>query len=165
MKPVIQNKKDLVFYNKNIVSKIKNLAKLTTNKRARLCIHKNIKSKTNEMFIALKKRSYIRPHMHPSLKPESYHVIEGKMNVYVFSKNGKKIKVIKMGDYSSNLNFFYRMNKSYFHLPIAVSKWCIYHEVYPGPFNKNFDVKYASWSPKETDKKAVKDFLIKIGYK
>ena len=45
MKPVIQNKKDLVFYNKNIVSKIKNLAKLTTNKRARLCIHKNI-SKT-----------------------------------------------------------------------------------------------------------------------
>ena len=165
MKPIIQNKKDLVFYNKNIVSKIKTLAKKTKNKRARVCIHQSMASKTNEMIIALKKGSYIRPHMHPYHKSESYHVIQGKMDVYIFSRNGKKIKVIHMGDYKSKLNFFYRMSKSYFHIPIAVSEWCVYHEVYSGPFKKNKDVKYAKWSPEENNKIQVKEFLKKIGYK
>tara|TARA_B100001250_G_scaffold413969_1_gene450012 strand:+ start:2314 stop:2814 length:501 start_codon:yes stop_codon:yes gene_type:complete len=164
MKPIIQNKKDLIFYNKNIVRKIKELADKTNNKRARVNIHKSLKSKTNEMIIALKKGSYIRPHIHPNSKSESYHVIKGKMNVYVFSKSGKKIKIIKMGDYNSKLNFYYRMNKGYFHLPIAVSNWCVYHEVYSGPFEKDKDVKYATWSPKENNKKIINKFLKKIGF-
>lgn len=165
MKPIIQNKKNLVFYKKDLILKIKNLAKLTKNKRARICIHKSTNSKTNEMIIALKKGSYIRPHMHPNSKSESYHVIEGKMNVYVFSKSGKKIKVVKMGNYNSKLNFFYRMNKGYFHFPIAVSNWCVYHEVFSGPFDKKKDVKYAKWSPDENDKLSQGIFLKKIGYK
>ncbi len=164
MKPIIQNKKNLVFYKKDLILKIKNLAKLTKNKRARICIHKSTNSKTNEMIIALKKGSYIRPHMHPNSKSESYHVIEGKMNVYVFSKSGKKIKVVKMGNYNSKLNFFYRMNKGYFHFPIAVSSWCVYHEVFSGPFDKKKDVKYAKWSPDENDKVSQGIFLKKIGY-
>ena len=164
MKPIIQNKKDLVFYNKNIVSKIKTLAKKTKNKRARVCIHKNLASKTNEMIIALKKGSYIRPHRHPHSKSESYHVIEGKMDVYVFSRKGKKVKVINMGDYKSKLNFYYRMNKSFFHLPVAVSNWCVYHEVYSGPFVKKIDVRYPSWAPSEMNKNEKTNFLKKIGH-
>ena len=58
------------------------------------------------------------------------------MNVYVFSKNGKIIKIIKMGDINSNLSFYYRMNRGYYHMPIATSEWCIYHETYSGPFIK-----------------------------
>ncbi len=165
MKPIIQNKKNIVFYNEGIITKVKNLAKKTINKRARVCVHQSITSKTNEMIIALKKGSYIRPHRHPYSKSESYHVIQGKMDVYIFSRSGKKLKVIHMGDYKSKLNFFYRMNKSYFHIPIAVSKWCVYHEVYSGPFKKNQDVKYAKWSPEENNKDQVNKFLKKIGYK
>ena len=56
------------------------------------------------------------------------------------------------------------MNKSFFHLPVAVSNWCVYHEVYSGPFKKNCDVKYARWSPVENDKILVRKFLKKIGY-
>ena len=164
MNAIIQNKKDLIFYKKNIVNKIKILAEKTPNKRARLCIHQSIKNKTNEMIIALKKGSYIRPHIHPNSKSESYHVIEGKMNVFIFSKSGKKVKVINMGDYKSDLNFYYRMNKGYFHLPIAVSKWCVYHEIYSGPFIKNKDVRYAKWAPKEGNKIIVTEFLKKIGF-
>ena len=58
MNPIIQNKKDLIVYKKDIVLKIKELAKKTNNKRARVCIHQSIKNKTNEMIIALKKSSY-----------------------------------------------------------------------------------------------------------
>ena len=53
---VIQNKKKLVSFNKDILKKIKSLAKKNTKKRARLCIHLNLKDKTNEMIIALNKK-------------------------------------------------------------------------------------------------------------
>ena len=163
MKPIIQNKKDLVFYNNNIVSKIKTLAKKTKNKRARVCIHKNLASKTNEMIIALKKGSYIRPHRHP-FKVRIISCHRRKNGCICFSRKGKKVKVINMGDYKSKLNFYYRMNKSFFHLPVAVSNWCVYHEVYSGPFKKNQDVKYARWSPVENDNISVNKFLKEIGY-
>ncbi len=165
MKPYIQNRKDLVAYQKDIIVKLKKLAQSTNNNRARIKIHKSERDKTNEMIIALKKNSYIRPHIHPNSKTESYHIIKGKMNVYVFSKKGKKIKVIKMGHLGTNLNFFYRANKSYYHLPMAVTEWCIYHEVYSGPFKKVKDVKYAKWSPLEFEKKSVNKFLSKIGHR
>lgn len=161
---VLQNKKDLVFFNKNIVNKIKNMALKNQKKRARICIHKSLKNKTNEMIIALNKKSFIAPHIHPDGKSESYYVIEGKMNVYVFDKLGKVKKVIKMGNYNSGENFYYRMSKGFYHMPIATSNWCIYHEVYSGPFIKNIDVKYPNWAPKESNKNEKKIFLKKIGY-
>ena len=40
------------------------------------------------------------------------------MVVYVFSKKGKIIKKVKMGNVNSKLNFYYRMNKSLFHMPV-----------------------------------------------
>jgi cupin fold WbuC family metalloprotein len=51
-------------------------------------MHLNLKDKTNEMIIALNKKSFIAPHIHPNNKSESYFVIEGSMKVYVFSKKG-----------------------------------------------------------------------------
>ena len=65
---VIQNKKKLVSFNKDIIKKIKSLAKKNNKKRARLCIHLNLKDKTNEMIIALNKKSFISPHIHPNNK-------------------------------------------------------------------------------------------------
>ena len=60
-----------------------------------------------------------------------------------------EISTIKMGDYKSNLNFYYRMGKkNFYHMPIATSNFCVYHEVFSGPFNKKSDVKYSKWSPK-----------------
>ena len=49
-------------------------------------------------------------------------------------------------------------------MPIATINWCIYHEVYSGPFIKNIDVKYPNWAPKESNENEKKIFLKKIGY-
>ena len=46
-------------------------------------------------------------------------------------------------------------------MPISTSNWCIYHEVYSGPFKKKIDVKYPIWGPSEDNPKEVKDFLKK----
>ena len=64
------------------------------------------------------------------------------MNVCIFDKKGKIHQVIKMGNVKSGLKFYYRMNKPIFHMPMAISKYCVYHEVYSGPFDKEKDVKY-----------------------
>ena len=86
------------------------------------------------------------------------------MNVYVFDKSGKVKKVVRMGPYNSGKNFFYRMSKGFYHMPIALTKWCVYHEVYSGPFVKNVDVRYPSWSPSEKNKNEKMKFLRKIGH-
>ena len=117
------------------------------------------------MIIALSKKSFISPHIHPNKKSESYFIIEGSMNVYVFNKLGKVKKIIKMGTFNSGKNFYYRMSKGYYHMPIAVSKWCVYHEVYSGPFNKSRDVKYPKWAPNENNQIEKKNFLKKIKHK
>ena len=133
---VIKTKDNLVLQDKKIVEKLKFLAKKSPLKRSRICLHKSLKDNTNEMIIALMKDSYIPPHIHPNSKSESYHLIEGKMKVFIFNKNGKIVKVIKMGDYKSGNIFYYRMNKGYYHMPVSVTHFCIYHETYSGPFNK-----------------------------
>lgn len=86
----IQNKNNIATYKKILVKKLKLIASRNSKKRSRICIHKNNNEKTQEMIIALSNKSFIAPHIHPNGKSESYHVIEGKMNVYVFDKNGKK---------------------------------------------------------------------------
>tara|TARA_B100000029_G_C17526910_1_gene941984 strand:+ start:388 stop:900 length:513 start_codon:yes stop_codon:yes gene_type:complete len=160
----IFNTKNVVYYSNQLVSKLKKIADKSKRKRSRICIHKSRKAKTHEMIIALKEGSYIQPHIHLNKKSESYHIIEGKMLVYIFSRKGKLINKIKMGNFNSKLNFYYRMNKSYFHMPIAISKYCIYHETFSGPFNKKNDVMYAKFAPKEENKLLVIKFLKKIKF-
>ena len=70
------------------------------------------------------------------------------MKVYVFNKKGL-VKKINMGTYESGKPFFLECLKFY-HMPISTSNWCIYHEVYSGPFKKKIDVKYPIWGPAKT---------------
>ena len=161
MKDVIRNKESLVYINKKIISKLIKLANNSDLCRSRICIHKNNSAKTNEMIIALKKGSYIRPHTHPNLKSESYHIIKGSMTVFVFNKSGELKKRIKMGEAKTNLNFYYRMSKSFYHMPVATSSFCIYHETYSGPFIKEKDVIFPKWSPDFNDEEHYFKFLKK----
>ena len=160
-KYVIQNKKDLVFLSKKIINKIKRKALSNPKKRARICLHKNLRDKTNEMIIALNKKSFVPPHIHPDSKSESYHIIEGQMNVYIFRPNGKLLKVVQMGEKNSKKYFFYRMCKGFYHMPLAKTEWCVYHETYSGPYKKSEDVKFPKWAPREEDIESVLNFLKK----
>ena len=56
--------------------------------------------------------------------------------VNIFNSRGKLIKKVKMGDYKSNFNFYYRMSKGFYHMPVAMTKYCVYHEIFSGPFLK-----------------------------
>ena len=108
-------------------------------KRSRIILHTATDTVT-EMIIALHKDSYIQPHWHPN--PESYHVLEGEMMVNIFYKDGgAKIKV-KLDSETP----FLRMREWTYHQPLSLTDFVIYHEVYPGPFEKTRDVHYAAWA-------------------
>ena len=111
-------------------------------KRARIILHTPF-DRVTEMVIALHKSSYIRPHRHP--KPESYHVISGNLRVHLFSDIGRKESELELWDETP----ICRISELTYHQPEAISDWCIYHEVYPGPFNKQRDVEYALWAEQE----------------
>lgn len=127
--------------------------------RCRLCAHISEKDTLQEMFIALKRGAYIQPHRH-HLKSESIHVISGEADLVIFDDNGEIEDVIKLGDYSSEKSFFFRIGDPIFHSLIIRSNVFLFHETTTGPFRKA-DTEYADWSPREQEPES-QDYLLKL---
>ena len=58
-------------------------------KRYRFCLHNNHKHPTQEMIICFKGFNYVQPHKHVGKRTESYHMIKGSMDVYLFENHIK----------------------------------------------------------------------------
>ena len=155
----IYNKEDILEVTPTIISDLKRRALASPRKRFRLCMHHTNEQQTHEMLIVFHKDTFMPPHRHPKGKSESYHIVEGSMTVYFFDDGGKVIRVIEMGVLSSEKAFLYRLSSNIWHMPVATSDWLVYHETYSGPFEKDFDVEFAPWSPNEEEKEKVKGFL------
>ena len=148
------NDKELNFINKSHIEFLKSKVKKTKKKRARICLHKDIKDNLHEMIIILSKETYIRPHKHLN-KVESLHVIEGSADVIFFNDYGKIINCVRL---SKKKNFFYRLSNSKYHTFKIKTKNFIFHETTEGPLIKNRTV-YAKWSPEENNLKRAKQYI------
>ena len=125
--------------------------------RVRLCAHRDGSDPLHEMLIALDKRTYIRPHKHLA-KSESFHVIEGVVDVVLFSDDGKIARVLALGDPASGRNFFYRLAGPAFHTLIIRSEILIIHETTNGPFRQG-DAIFADWAPEESQTAQAKAYM------
>ena len=157
---IFYSKKNIEFINYKHINFLKKKVKFVKNKRARICLHNNDKSKLQEMIIILAKDTYIRPHKHLN-KSESLHVIEGSADAIFFDNKGNIIKKQRLGGKGKNTNFYYRISDSVFHTFKIRSKYFIFHESTQGPFMKN-KTKYANWSPVENDRLNAKNFMKSI---
>ena len=115
--------------------------------RIRICAHKSPEDMIHEMLIIIDGKSYIRPHKHIG-KPESFHVIEGAIDVVLFDEEGNTVDVIKLCSRGSGNGIFYRLSKPQFHAVLVNSDHAIIIETTQGPFNKE-DTIFAPWSPDE----------------
>lgn len=131
----------------------------TPKKRIRLCAHRSKDDYVHEMIILLDKETYIRPAKHIG-KAESLHVVEGRADAVFFDEIGKISKVIQMGDSSTGLKFYYRIDDPVYHALIVRSEYFIFHETTGGPFNRA-DTIFASWAPVEADLAAVREYMEK----
>ena len=138
------------------INELKEKARLNHRKRVRLCAHKTIDEKIHEMLIIHEKSCYVRPHKHIN-KVESFHIIEGRVDILLFDENGRINNLIPMGDYASGRKFFYRLPPSHFHTLIIRSEVLVFHEITNGPFNPD-DTVWADWAPVETEEYKVVEY-------
>jgi cupin fold WbuC family metalloprotein len=125
--------------------------------RTRLCAHRDVGEALHEMLIALRRGVYIRPHRHLG-KNESFHIVEGLVDVVVLDEGGSISEVVTMGDYGSGRNFYYRLSNPCYHTLLIRSEVLVVHETTSGPFRKE-DTEFAPWAPEETDFVAAQEFM------
>jgi cupin fold WbuC family metalloprotein len=128
---------------------LKERALQNVRRRVRLCAHPASEDPLHEMLIVHTKTAYIPPHKHVN-KSESFHIIEGKLTVFLFDDTGRILNVISMGDRGSGRVFFYRLSSGLYHSIFPETEFVVFHEVTNGPFCRK-DTMIAPWAPREDD--------------
>lgn len=128
--------------------------------RVRICTHLSPEDTTQEMIIVHSKKAYVRAHKH-LIKPESFHIIFGQVDVFVFNENGAILRKIEMGDFNSGKPFYYRIEKNVIHSMLIKSDVLVFQETTTGPFNME-ETEFPSWAPEETNEIDINIFLNKL---
>ena len=139
------------------VARLKQEAALNARKRIRLCAHSGVDDRLHEMLIVHTNDTYVRPHKHLG-KSESFHVIEGDVDVVLFDDDGGVSDFIPMGAFASGRPFFYRIAAPRYHTLLIRSDVLVFHETTGGPFRRD-DTVFAPWAPEDGDAAAVSRFL------
>jgi cupin fold WbuC family metalloprotein len=147
----------IVTMDADAVTELKAEASRNPRGRVRLCAHPNIHDRLHEMLIVHNRDAYVRPHKHVG-KSESFHVVEGDVDVVIFDDDGNVTDVIHMGAYGSGRAFYYRIATPIFHTLLIRSEVLVFHEATNGPFDRA-DTVFAPWGPEDRDTVAVAQFL------
>lgn len=139
---------------------LKHQARISPRKRARICAHKTNDDALHEMVIVISADSYIHPHRHVG-KSESFHIIEGEVDVAVFDDTGRLAEVIRLGAPASGRAFYYRLSESAFHTLLIRSDYLVVHEVTNGPFDRDRTV-LATFAPTEDRKAEAQAYMQRV---
>ncbi len=139
---------------------LKERALKNPRRRIRICAHKDTADRLHEMLIIHTSDTYVRPHKHLG-KSESFHVIEGTVDVVLFDETGGVTEVIRMGDYASGRRFYYRIDQPIYHTLLITSPVLVFHEVTNGPFRRE-ETAFAPWGPVEQDVVGREAFLNRV---
>ena len=121
----------------------------TPKRRVRINAHPRSDDELHEMIIAIEPGSYIRPHKHPG-KSEAFHIIEGQVDIVVFSEAGEVERIVSLAAKGGHHPFYYRMSTPHFHTLIVRSDLLVVHEITNGPFLPTGTI-YAAFAPEEGD--------------
>ena len=139
------------------VADLKRAAEGNARKRIRVCAHRGVGDRLHEMLIVHEFNTYVRPHKHLG-KSESFHVIEGDVDVVIFADDGQISEVIEMGTFQSGRPFFYRIADPLYHTLLIRSPVLVFHETTGGPFKREETI-FAPWAPEDGQREAVDRYL------
>jgi glucose-6-phosphate isomerase len=108
-------------------------------------MHRSTEEPVQEMIIALRRDALFGPHRHHN-KTESFHVIEGRLTVLLFSEIGDLDQTIDLGAPFEGASFCYRLSAPIYHSVIPQSDLVVFSETTLGPFRKA-DTDLAPWAP------------------
>ena len=148
------------------VEHLKDMARKSPRDRYRVCLHAEHAHLTQEMVICLRGFTYFPPHRHPGNRSESYHMIEGRMDVYLFDDGGELMDVVRLAAPQAadgeGRDLLYRLSAPLFHLMVPRAEWTIYHEVLTGPWSKDGVVQNAPFAPTEDQGEAVEEYVRQV---
>jgi len=147
----------IVHFGGDEISFVRRQAQLSPRKRARICAHKSNDDALHEMLIAISAESYIHPHKHIG-KSESFHIVEGEVDVVIFDDAGRITDIIELGASGMDRQFFYRLSESKFHTLIIRTGILVIHEVTNGPFVKESSI-LASFAPPEGELEKARNYM------
>ncbi len=123
-------------------------------KNLRLCLHQRPEDSFHDMVILTSRGCCQPPHVHEH-KAESWHLIEGVMDIFVFSGAGKVIDAARL---EAGRCMIHRVGAGLYHATVPVSDRVIFHEARPGPYRQDEAVATASWAPDSQDEQALARF-------
>jgi len=111
-------------------------------RRSRINLHKTPEFGSQKMLIALFKDSKVGMHRHPIHKSETYVPLIGELVVDYL--DGGQLRTINTNSINSIENSSKIVTHSFgvWHEPRSLSEYCVYLEIYDGPFFKSDDVEY-----------------------
>ena len=136
------------------------LAFRSKSQRARYCTHQNKGSNLHEMFEVFTRQTYLRP-LKQEKKIYSFHIIQGAVDIYLFSNAGEVTDVISLGDFQSGKTFYFRPPANTYRTLLTMTDFVLYHEVTTGPFQKE-DTIFAHWAPQENDTDGIGQFILQL---
>lgn len=154
---VVRAKGKLVTVDSAAVESLVDEAARNSRRRIRLCAHPGTDDPVHEMFIVHARDCYVRPHKHLA-KSESFHIVEGTVDVVVFDDEGEVTNVVEMSTYSTGLPFFYRIAAPLFHTLLIRSEVLVFHETTKGPFLQTQTI-FAPWAPDGSDPDMVATYI------
>lgn len=138
------------------VAFLKSAAAASARGRVRINAHPDPGDGLHEMFIAIRRDSYIRPHKHPG-KSEAFHLIHGAVDIVIFDDHGEIDDLIPLSADASDGGFYYRQSEPRFHTLHIKTDLLVVHEITNGPF-RPAETVYAGFAPDEMDLAAVAAF-------
>ncbi len=128
------NCSDLITITNADIENIKIEATLSKNRRARYCLHPSNTDVVHQMIIAFCSNSIIPIHRHIE-KSESFHVIEGELELLFYSDKGELEETVRLGTPGTGLPFIHRLENKRWHTINILSEFAVIHEITTGPFN------------------------------
>lgn len=154
---VYTSEASIVTVGRELIDELKRRLPASPSRRVRFCAHPNTADALHEMMIVVARESYVRPHAHPG-KSESFHIVEGEVDVVLFDEAGTVTRVIAMSDRASGKAFYYRTGPGQYHSIRVRTDTVVIHETTNGPFVPG-DTTLAPWAPAEDDAPAGRDYL------
>lgn len=148
---------DIISISTGDIDFLKVMLQFTAKKRVRLNLHLGPQDGLHQMIIALDRATYVRPHKHIG-KSESFHILEGCVDVVVFGGGGAIKDVIRLSAYGKGDKSIYRMSSSDYHTLRIRSAVLVMHEITNGPFTSSSSL-YADFSPDDSDAQGVQAYV------
>lgn len=117
-------------------------------KRMNLNLHAEPEDPINRFLNAGLEGTYIRPHRHRTGKWELLNVLQGRLDVVIFTAEGKVMSRVSLGLKGQNL---IEICGGEWHGIVFQAPAAVVLEVKPGPYEPELDKEFAEWAPMDGD--------------